>query len=543
MATSRPRHRAGPRAVEIEGAYPQLMDLHSFLRLVRRRLGVILLSVIVVPVAAYAHSATQEEQYSASASLLFRDPHFDQRLFGSDYYEVTDPTREAATNFELVSLRVVADRTARALGRGLTGRQVRTKVKIEAEGQADIVSVTATDPDPRLAARLANRFTAEFIAFRRAADRANLHEAERLIQTQIDSLPAAEREGPRGKSLSDRREQLQVLASLQTGNAELVQPAGVPTSPSSPRTLLNVAVGGFLGLVLGGVLTLLFERLDRRLRDVEDVEQAFECPVLGAIPESRQLERHARQRQEAWRLPGRETEAFLMLRAGLRYFNVNREIKSVLITSAAPGDGKTTIAYNLAASASFAGDRALLIESDLRHPNLARMCGETPNGGLSEVLAGEISFPEATVQVPISRDGERPNGSVMDVLFAGGIPPNPVDLIESTQMHALLVQAIHRYDLVVLDTPPTSVVSDAIPLVNRVDGVIAVTRLKKSTRDSIKHLRTQLEQLGAPLLGVVVNGVGSEAGYYGYYGYGYYGASGTDGGKNSKRRRKVESKA
>jgi succinoglycan biosynthesis transport protein ExoP len=519
------------------------MDLQTLLRVIRRRLGVILLAIVLVPVAAYARSATQQKQYSASASLLFRDPHFDQSLFGANFWETIDPAREAATNLELVGLRVVADRTAKALDIGITGRQVEKKIEISAEGQADVVSVTATDPDRRFAARLANAFARQFILFRRAADRANLQEAERLIQSQIDALPPEEREGAAGKSLRERQEQLQVLASLQTGNAELVQAASPPGSPSQPRIRRNTAVGVFLGLILAGFLTLLLERLDRRLRDVEDIEQAFECPVLGAIPESRQLQRRDRQHQDSWQLPGRETEAFLMLRAGLRYFNVNREIKSVLITSAAPGDGKTTIAYNLAASASFAGDRALLIESDLRHPNLARMCGATPNGGLSEVLAGEISFPEATVRVPISREGERANGSMMDVLFAGGIPPNPVDLIESTQMHALLVQAIHRYDLVVLDTPPTSIVSDAIPLVNRVDGVIAVTRLKKSTRDSVKHLRTQLEQLGAPLLGVVINGVGSEAGYYGYYGYGYYGASGSKDGEGSKRRRKVESKA
>ena len=517
------------------------MDLHTFLRVVRRRLGVILLAVIVVPAVAYARSASEQKLYSASASLLFRDPHFDQSLFGANFWETIDPAREAATNLELVSLRVVADRTARALRPGLTGREVAGKVEISAEGQADVVSVSATDPDPRFAARLANTFAMQFIEFRRAADRATLREAERLVQNQIEALPPDQRDGPSAESLRERREQLQVLASLQTGNAELVQRAGVPTSPSRPRILRDTAVGLVLGLGLAGLLTLLLERLDRRLRDVADVEEAFDCPVLGAIPESRQLQRGARQPQEGWRLPGRETEAFLMLRAGLRYFNVNREIKSVLITSAAPGDGKTTIAYNLAAAASFAGDRALLIESDLRHPNLARLCGATPNGGLSEVLAGELSLPEATVHVGISRNGEGSETSTMDVLFAGGIPPNPVDLIESTQMHALLVQAVHRYDLVVLDTPPTSIVSDAIPLVNRVDGVIAVTRLKRSTRDSTGHLRTQLEQLGAPLLGVVINGVAADTGYYGYYGY--YTASGADGAGDRKRRRRVASKA
>ncbi len=165
------------------------------------------------------------------------------------------------------------------------------------------------------------------------------------------------------------------------------------------------------------------------------------------------------------------------------------------------------------------------METDLRHPSLAASGGHLDRApGLSTVLAGQIEFAEAVQAV----DGpERTQAAVcsdrtMDVVVAGPLPPNPVDLIESERMRSVLREAEERYDLVVLDTPPTSVVSDAIPLIREVSGVIVVTRLGKSTRESVTQLRTQLEHLDAPILGVVVNAFKAERGAYGYgYGYGY----------------------
>jgi receptor protein-tyrosine kinase len=139
------------------------------------------------------------------------------------------------------------------------------------------------------------------------------------------------------------------------------------------------------------------------------------------------------------------------------------------------------------------------------------------------VLAGQIEFEEAvqSIMVPSDQAG-RLTDRMLEVVVAGPLPPNPHDLIESERMRTVLRRAEERYDLVVMDTPPMSVVSDAIPLIREVSGVIVVTRLGKSTRESITHLRKQLEHLKAPILGVVVNGFKAEAGTYGYgYGYGY----------------------
>ena len=487
------------------------------LRLLRRRLGVLIACAILIPAAAVAFSLAQQKQYSATASLLFRDPQFDQKLFGSTFIQQSgDPARQAATNVRLVSLEVVASRTSRALGGRPSAGDIAAGINVAPAGQSDVANITATNSDPQLAARIANTFAQQFIAFRREADRSKISSAQQLVQEQLRRLPAAERKSPEGTALSQRAEQLQILAALQTGNAELVQPAQPPSSPSSPKPIRNGAIGLLFGLLFGVAVALLLERLDRRLSRTEDIAEAFDRPVLGAIPESRTIAKS--QGRDAALAPA-EAESFRMLRASLRYFNVDRKITSVLITSAAPAEGKSTVAIHLASAAASAGQSVLLLEADLRRPTIARRLGISPGVGLSQVLAGDVPLSEATQAVAVTSGAFETTQRTLDVLVSGPIPPNPADLIESERMRKVITHAEGLYDLVIVDTPPTSVVSDAIPLVKEMSGVIVVTRLGRTTRESASHLRSQLENLDANILGVVVNSAGKTGGYG--YGYGY----------------------
>jgi capsular exopolysaccharide synthesis family protein len=218
-----------------------------------------------------------------------------------------------------------------------------------------------------------------------------------------------------------------------------------------------------------------------------------------------------------------------MGRAGwrqVRCFNVDRELRTVLVASAGPGDGKTTIARHLAAAAAGMGSRVLLVEADLRHPTLAAIFGLPSGPGLSDVLIGTLPLSEATLTIELQAppaDGAK--GRTLDLLAAGSVlPPNPGELIESHAMAALLEQAKLAYDLVVVDTPPLTAVSDAFPLLAKVDGVIVVGRLGRNRRDVAQRLHETLTGAGAPLLGVVANGF--KAGRFDSYGYGYgYGGS------------------
>lgn len=521
--------QAGP--LEARAGEPErdlAIDVRKALRTLRQRWMLVLLCVLLTGGAAVVFSLLQRPVYTASAALLFRDPQLDQRLFGSSFLaQQADPTREAATNLELVTIQTVAQRTSAALRGRISAALVSDEISVSSKGQSDVAGINATDPDPNFAAQLANTFARQYLAFRVRADRSKIAQAQQLVQRQYDRLDRKAQAGARGRAILDRAEQLRVFAALQTGNAEVVGTATVPRSASAPRTKRNVAIAVVLGLLLGVGLAFLFERLDRRVKDPDELEPLLGLPLLAAVPKSAALEG---TKETPDGLPLMELETFRMLHARLRFFNVDRKLTSLLVTSAGPGDGKSTIALNLArAAAGGKQRRVLLLEADLRRPTLARQLRIRPHPGLSELLTDPSLTLEGIVHhIPVeSASNGRPSGGAspghtFDAVMAGSEPPNPLELLESNHMRDLLASLSDLYDLVVIDTPPTSVVSDAIPLLTQVDGVIIVTRVGLSTRDSAQGQAAQLRALSAPLLGVVANTVDSSDGFYGYaYGYAY----------------------
>lgn len=483
-----------------------------------RRTPLIVACTLLTAGAALVFSLLQTKQYTADASLLFRDPGYDQRLFGGTSV-YTDPQREAATNVSLISLDAVADRAAAALGGDMTGEQVSSEVDVQNEGQADVVSIQATDPDPELAANVANAFAESYIVFRRNADRRKVQQARALVQADFAQLSPAAQQSNEGQQLQRQISRMATLEALQTGNAELVQRATAPASPSSPKTARNTILGWILGFLLGVCVALLLERLDRRLRQPKDFEEVLGVPVLTEVPENKSL---ARSNNGIGELLDIEGGAFQMLRARLRYFNVDREISSVLITSAAAGEGKTTVAWNLAASAAGAGLRTVLVEADFHQASIARRTGTPSQPGLSELLSDQSPL-DRSVQRLVKVE-ERRNGHELarnlDLIVAGSPPPNPVELLESEGMARLVQRLGADYELVVIDSPPLTVLADAIPLTKMVDGVIVVGQINKTTRDQAQALHAQLESLNAPVLGTVANRMPRRRMRYGYYTYG-----------------------
>jgi capsular exopolysaccharide synthesis family protein len=255
------------------------------------------------------------------------------------------------------------------------------------------------------------------------------------------------------------------------------------------------------------------------MRSSKQLEQIFGLPVLASIPRSRALSSSNGKALEP--LPAREAESFQLLRANLRYLNTERELRSIVVTSAGQGDGKSTVALNLAKADAAIGQKVLLVEADLRRPQLAGLLGIGDTPGLASYLAEkEKPLADVTHQVPVvqRRNGGAARMQTMDVVVAGRVPANPSELIDSDRMRQLMREAEEGYDLVILDTPPAAVVADSIPLMSEASAVVIVTRVGKVTSGEANALREQLERIDAPAFGLVANFSGGPE----KYGYGYY---------------------
>jgi receptor protein-tyrosine kinase len=289
-------------------------------------------------------------------------------------------------------------------------------------------------------------------------------------------------------------------------------------------------VAFILSLLIAAALVPLLDALDRRLRSPEEMEDLGDAPLLGSIPEDA--------------FPGKGSgplvhEAFQTLRAGLTYFNIDRTVSTVLVASPARGDGKTTVAANLARALAEDGKDVIAVDCDLRRPQLARRLGvgEEVNFGLDSVLIDKRQIDDALVEVEVE-------GGTLRVM-PGGAPPNPSVLLGSDRMRSVLAELREEADMVIIDTPPLLAVSDAIPLQEQVSGTVLVARVDQTTRDSIRKSISFIATAGGNLLGFVATGVqlggvgGADADGYGYGYVSENGASGNGSGSKFPFRRRT----
>jgi capsular exopolysaccharide synthesis family protein len=509
------------------------LRLERVLATLGRRAPWIVLCVVLVAGGAYGFSEQQTKKYTATASLVFNENQLAEQFAGLPVAGGSSPQAQHSRNLKLLGRGDIAAKSAGLLGRGFNGERVRAALSVSANGESSVVDVSATATSPALAAGIANTYTRQFVIERESSDHAYYVSALRPVEKRLATLSRKQRASTSGLALQGRAQALAVFAELRNGNVQTLQAATVPTSPSSPKVSRNTILGAVLGLVLGLVGAFLIEHFDRRIREPMELAAIYDLPLLGLVPESKALARAARRKGNAGvQLPPGEEEAFHLILAQLRYFDVESELRTLLLASAIPGEGKTTVARHLASTAARMGLGVLLIEADLRHPTLAGQLDLHAGPGVSDVMIGAASLYEATQTIDVdSRPVDASEGQlrlgveIFDVVVAGApLPPNSGELLAGDAMDALLEQARSMYDVVMIDTTALTAGSDALGLLGKVDGVIIVGKIGRSRRDVAVDVHETLASWRAPLLGVVATGVKAGRGGAGGYaadGYAY----------------------
>jgi succinoglycan biosynthesis transport protein ExoP len=414
-------------------------------------------------------------------------------------------------------------------------QQIAALERQQAEARARSVSTVKTNLETRYRESLAREQALRTSFDEQRGATLTQNEAAinyRIIQQEIET----------SKTLLDgllqRSKENEVALAGTLNNIHITDHAIPPKNPVAPQRLLNVALAFILSLMAGVGLALLLERLDNTVHSTEEVERLLQLPTLVAIPSAASLPRarrrhlHAaknalqarngngngngngRSRPELILDAGMQTplaEAYRHLRTSILLARAGRAVKTILITSSQPGDGKTTTAINLATSLAQTGGHVLLIDADMRRPRAHSVFGLDNEQGLSTVLAGEQKAFE--IVSLITRDP----ATGVHVLTAGPMPPNAAELLGSEETGRLLSFLQSVFTHVVIDSPPVGSFTDGVLLSSMVDGVVLVVHGGKTSRDLVRRSRQVLQDSGARILGVVLNNVNLRAREYNYY--------------------------
>ena len=327
------------------------------------------------------------------------------------------------------------------------------------------------------------------------------------------------------ENLLEKLKEAGVTAGLRSNNIRPVDLARVPTSPAEPNLFRNLSFASVLGLTTGILLAFVLEGLDNTVRTVEQAQAISMLPSLGIIPLGSGGTRYAstgrklvfagnKQSMELItksRPQSQMAEAYRALRTSLLLTSVGAPPKVILVTSALPEEGKTTTSINCAIVLAQKGSRVLLVDSDLRRPSIHKTLGIVPKTGLTNVLTGSATLQQAIMRSPLVPS--------LSVLPAGTPPPNPAELLASSKMGEVLDALREQYDHIVIDTPPTLAVTDAVVMATRADAVILVIRAGGTTKHALRQARDILLQVNARISGVLLNAVNlGSPDYYSYYG-------------------------
>jgi capsular exopolysaccharide synthesis family protein len=480
LAQREPQRGAGTGGADWLQPPAQERGLASYVQTLRERFWLIVLAVAITTGAAILYVATASKTYQSEADILVTPVPPQSGLLTSLglISQSADPVREIETVARYIDTNEVAARAQKGLSgvpeaEGST-QDLLSHISAEPVADSNIVAVTASASTADNAAKMANVFVASAIDYRTA----QLHDR---VATAIHGLNAQVRQHP--PDTHSLEAQLSELKRLESGPDPTLQPATravPPTSQSSPKPALSIAGGLLVGLVLGIGGAFAYQALDPRLSREEQLRARFRLPILARIPRESRAQRNAPISPE--NLSPGALEAYRALRASLGPGRAgDGRARAVLITSPSASEGKTTTAVNLATSLTLAGRKVILMDGDLRKPEIGPSLGVNSSKGLVSVLLGEASLDEALVS-------SSELGSDLKLLLAEQTAPWTSEIFSLPTTQPLVDEARSRADFVIIDSSPLSEVIDALPLAAAVDHVLVVVRLGKTRIGQLTEL-------------------------------------------------------
>jgi capsular exopolysaccharide synthesis family protein len=441
------------------------VDLKDLVRTARRRWLTIAAFVLLALVAAGVLSSRMTPEYASHARVFISNDIQDSQ----DAYAASLFSAQRVKSYaDLADSRGMMLQVIKDLDLKDTAEDLAGKVSASVIPDTVIIAIEVRDVSP--------------------------HGARQIAQSDADNLARylTELETPQGKTTSPIK-------------ATVVDPADLDLSQVSPHTGLNLGVAGILGLVLGLGVALLRELFDNSVTDEHDVREATPAPTMARINYDRRVSAHpmiGEHENDAAR-----SEAFRILRTNLQFLDVDTPVKSIVVSSAVAGEGKTVTTAELAAVVAQTGQRVLVVDADLRRPRIAQLFGLTSDVGLTNALVGKIGVEDCIQRHP--KTG-------VHVLSSGPRPPNPSEILQTKAARDLLDSLTTMFDLVLIDAPPLLPVADAAILARSASGAILVVRSGKTSRDQLRQAAQRLEAVGGHLLGVTLNMTSRRNADYGY---------------------------